>query len=107
MDLRKSACLLLTLAFIIIMAVPAYAGGNPPPTGGGNIHPWDNNDGQAFTGGPLIVHSGWVWLGYGTSGRLIRLPGLKPTGAMKSDKSGSEQAIRKGSVTLETAVRNR
>jgi hypothetical protein len=26
---------------------------------------------------------------------------------MKSEKSGSEQAIRKGSVTLETAVRNR
>jgi hypothetical protein len=106
MDLRKSACLLLTLAFVI-MAVPAYAGGNPPPTGGGNIHPWDNNDGQVYTGGPLIVHSGWMWLGYGFSGRLIWLPGPKSTGPMKSDKSGSEQAIRKGSVTLETAVRNR
>jgi len=46
MYLKKTSCLLLTLA-LISLAVPAFADGNPPPiVPGGEIHPWDNNDGN-------------------------------------------------------------
>jgi len=99
MYLKKTSCLLLTLA-LISLAVPAFADGNPPPiVPGGEIHPWDNNDGNRASYGPFVVHSGWMWLGHGSNAGLIVLPRKSVSQWMKSFGSKSDKAIRKESGT--------
>lgn len=106
MLLKKTTCLLLTLVLICTIAVPAFADGNPPPTGGGNIHPWDNNDEFRYEGGPLLAQRRPVLFGYG-NGRLIVLPIWNVLGLMKSDRSGSEKVLRQSAGSLQVVSRNR
>jgi hypothetical protein len=104
---KKTTCLLLTLA-LIILAVPAFADGNPPPpTGGGNIHPWDNNDGMWPMRGPFVVQSGWMWLGRGLYDVLIFVPRGNVSVPMKSDRSKVDRALRSISDTPRVATQNR
>ena len=91
---KSTTCLLLTLLFITF-SVPAFADGSPPPsTGDGSIHPWDNNDGYRFGGGPVLVSTGWMWLGNVSSGALIILPQKSASQKVKSDESRSTKATR-------------
>jgi len=73
MLLRKLTCLLLSLVFLLVTAVPmALADDTPPPTGGGSIHPWDISDGSRFGGGPLIVARRQIIIvGYGPGGMFM------------------------------------
>lgn len=108
MILKKTTCLLLTLALICAVAAPVFADGNPPPpSGGGNIHPWDNNDGTRSSGGPLITARRPAWFGYGFNGHLVTIPTWSMANLMKSDRSSSETGSRQSAATLRVVVKSR
>jgi hypothetical protein len=44
MAVRKTTSLLLALVFLCVVAVPSAIADGTPPSDGGEIHPWDNND---------------------------------------------------------------
>lgn len=90
---KSTTCLLLTL-MLLILTVPAFADGNPPPIpNDGNIHPWDNNDGLRASTGPHIVSVGWMWLNGTSSGFVFYLPGRNTTQPTKYEVN-SGKAIR-------------
>jgi hypothetical protein len=101
---KATTCLLLTLA-LITLAVPAFADGNPPPVGDGNIHPWDNNDGGQVSKGPYIVSSGWIWMGFGHHAGFIYVPRSDASKVMKSNGSMSNKALRTTEVQVATRTR--
>ncbi len=73
MLMRKLTCLLLSLIFLLVTAVPmALADDTPPPTGGGSIHPWDISDDFRSGGGPLhVARRQVVIVGYGSWGMFM------------------------------------
>ena len=110
MLMRKLTCLLLSLVFLLVTAVPmAFAGGDtPPPSGGGKIHPWDISDDFRSDGGPLTVaRRQIVIVGYGPGGMFMawwtRSPGdLSKTRTANTIRDDQE---KRTPIRMATAVR--
>ena len=97
MLLKKLTCLLLALVFICSLAVPAaLAGETPPPSGGGDIHPWDNNDGHKCSDGPLEAYRRPVILsvGYDFCGGVYSFALTMPSRWLKTSTESSVQVLR-------------
>ena len=107
MFLKKNACLFLALVFICAVSVPALADGNPPPSDGGNIHPWDNNDEYRYGSGPTDVMRRPMWFGFMFDGRLLTIPLWSAPSLMKSDRIGKDGVTRRSAGSLEVVTRNR
>ena len=97
MLLKKLTCLLLALVFTLSFAVPvALAGGTSPPGSGGEIHPWDNNDGQKSSDGPTEVYRRPVIIivGYDFTGGMYSFALTLPSWWMKTSTESSAQVVR-------------
>jgi hypothetical protein len=110
MLLKKLTCLLLALVFTCSLAVPTVlAGGTPPSSGGGGqIHPWDNNDGLKSSDGPLDTYRRPVIIvvGYDFAGGIYSFALTLPSWWLKTSTQSSAQVIRSKAtpqtVTLRT-----
>jgi len=110
MLIKKLTCLLLALVFICSLAVPvALAGDTPPPSGGGDIHPWDNNDGQKFSDGPLEAYRRPVIIivGYDFRGGMYSFALTMPSRWLKTSTESSVQVIRSEATSQSVILRTK
>jgi hypothetical protein len=105
---KKWTCLLLALVFICSVAVPtALAGDTPPPAGGGEIHPWDNNDGHKFSGGPTEVYRRPIIIivGYDFAGGIYSFALTLPSRWLNTRSESSLQVDRTKAALLHVMPR--
>ena len=93
---RKLTCLLLSLVFVCSLAVPTVLADGTPPPGGGDIHPWDNNDDYGDNGGPILLARRPVVIivGNGFGGQMFSVTFLVPQSWMKSRISSRDGYLR-------------
>ena len=108
---RKLICLFLAALFLFATFPLALADGTPPPDpGNGDIHPWDNNDGFRYDGGPLTAATTSVIIIWnGPLGELlttwILLPEVTPHAATTSTVSERGSTDTKRIVEFKKAIR--